>query len=254
MFCMQEETRVTKEMQGGEEFTWCGGGGALLIGLLRWRCCGGDWWLCRGSRTMTPSSCATISSGRERGYCSSLLFCFLSSSSFFSGFPLSSRFVFLISYPVSSFSFLFLCFGSSFLFSLSFPFRFVFSSLRFVLSSLLLLLPSNPHSPSFLSPTVSPMFMVFPVFFFFGPFPFLFPSFSSLCSLFSLLVPPLMCWRWASIYRAKGAGALYCYAWGVGQRRVGWWARLARRGAPDFSLSRCVGLRAFAGHASRSIK
>jgi len=33
--------------------------------------------------------------------------------SFFSGFPLPSRFVFLISYPVSSFSFLSLCSGSS---------------------------------------------------------------------------------------------------------------------------------------------
>jgi len=168
MFCVLEETQVTKEMQGGEEFTCRGGGGALLVGLLRWRCCGGDRWLCRGSRTVTPgsgstvssggergycsslllcflawrrrclagrtaslavlllrpvavswltdgtpSSGATVSSGGERGYCSSLLLCFLSSSFVFQWFPFILSVCFLISYPISSFSFLSLCFGSS---------------------------------------------------------------------------------------------------------------------------------------------
>jgi len=94
-------------MQGGEEFTWRGGGSALLVRLLRWRCCGGDRWRCCGSRTATPSS-------GERGYCSSLLLCFLSSSFVLQMFPfILSVCFFLISYPVSSFSFLSLCFGSS---------------------------------------------------------------------------------------------------------------------------------------------
>jgi len=52
--------------------------------------------------------------------------------SFFSGFPLPSRFVLLISYPVSSFSFLSLCSGSSLsiLSVLSLSVRFFFSSVR----------------------------------------------------------------------------------------------------------------------------
>jgi len=82
-------------MQGGEEFTWRGEGGALLVGLLRWRCCGGDRWLCRGSRTATPSSGATVPSGGERGYCSSLFLCFLSSSFVFQWFPFTLSVCFL---------------------------------------------------------------------------------------------------------------------------------------------------------------
>jgi len=94
MFCMQEETQVTKEMQGGEEFTWRGGGGALLVGLLRWRCCGGDRWLCRGSRTATPSNGYCF---KRRCYCFSVVSL------------LSSRFCFLkkLPSPVSSFPLLF---------------------------------------------------------------------------------------------------------------------------------------------------
>jgi len=131
---------------------------------------------------------------------------------------------------------------------LFFPLFGLFSPLFCSFSPLTLIVPLFYLSQSL------PCLWFSPFFFFFGPFPFLFPSFSSLRSLFSLLVPPLLCWRWVSIYRAKGEGALYCCAWGVGQHRVGWWARLARRGAPDFSSSRCVGLRAFAGHAARRIK
>jgi len=34
--------------KGGErKVTWRGGGGALLVWLLRWRCCGGGRWRCR---------------------------------------------------------------------------------------------------------------------------------------------------------------------------------------------------------------
>ena len=143
MFCMQEETQVMKKMQGGEEFTWRGEGGALLVGLLRWRCCGGDRWLCRGSRTATPSSGATVPSGGERGYCSSLFLCFLSSSFVFQWFPFILPVCCQVSYPVSSFSFLSLCSGSSLsiLSVLSLSVRFFFSSVRspfylFVSSSL----------------------------------------------------------------------------------------------------------------------
>jgi hypothetical protein len=34
-------------------------GSALLFWLLRWRCCGGGRWRCRGSRTAAPSSSET---------------------------------------------------------------------------------------------------------------------------------------------------------------------------------------------------
>ena len=141
---------------------------------------------------------------------------------------------FLISYPVSSFPSSPYVSVPHFLFSLSSPFRFVFSSLRFVLSSLLFLLPSN--LPLFYLSQSLPCLWFSPFSFFFGPFPFLFPSFSSLRSLFSLLLP--LCWRWASIYRAKGVG-LIIVTHGAGQRRsVGQWAPLARRVAPGFSSSR----------------
>ena len=60
---------------GGERrVTWHRRGDALLVWLLRWRCCGGGRWRCRGSRTAAPSSGAAVSSGGERGYCSSIYF------------------------------------------------------------------------------------------------------------------------------------------------------------------------------------
>jgi hypothetical protein len=141
MFCMQEETQVTKEMQGGEEFTWRGGGGALLVGLLRWRCCGGDRWLCRGSRTATPSNGYCF---KRRCYCFSVVsllssrFCFLKKlpspvSSFPLLFPFSLYFISLFgsfSPPFGWFCFL-LCFR--FFFSMFFlfvlPASFFFSPL-----------------------------------------------------------------------------------------------------------------------------
>jgi len=69
------ETYATKlsKSGGARRSTWRGGGGALLVQLLRWRC--------RGSRTATPSSGAAVSSGGERDSCSSLLLRFLSPSS-----------------------------------------------------------------------------------------------------------------------------------------------------------------------------
>jgi len=205
MFCMLEETQVTKEMQGGEELTCRGGGGALLVGLLRWRCCGGDRWLCRGSRTATPGSGATVSSGWERGYCSSLLLCFLAwrrrclagrtaslavlwlrpvavswltdSDSQQWCYCFKRRRDRLLLLPSPLFPFLFFCFSVVSLYPLGLFFNFLphfklflplpmfrflsfyslcplpfgsfFSSLRFVLSSLRFLLPSNPHSPFF---------------------------------------------------------------------------------------------------------
>ena len=53
----------------------------LLVGLLRWWCCGGGRWRCRGSRTATPNSGAAVSSGGER---ESFCLPFSSSFSFFS--------------------------------------------------------------------------------------------------------------------------------------------------------------------------
>jgi len=73
--------------EGEEEFTWHEGGGALLVELLRWPCCGGGRWQCRCSRTAAPNSDVTVSSDGERGSCSSLLLCFLSSSSDTFPFP-----------------------------------------------------------------------------------------------------------------------------------------------------------------------
>jgi len=76
---------------GGERrVTWHGGGGALLVWLLRWRCCSGGRWRCRGSRTTAPSSGAAVSSGEKRGYCyspSPLVFHFYFSSFVVKWFP-----------------------------------------------------------------------------------------------------------------------------------------------------------------------
>ena len=206
---------------------------------LAWR----RQWRCRCSRTTTDcftggtvveagggvvahgrrlaSSDATVSSGGgKKGFCSSLLlllFCYV--------------------------PFLFV------------PFRYGFSNpdlfwcqRRFFL---------NFHDPLSFTSHYSSRFMAFPVF-----FPFLVCSLlSSLFLLFwlvfislrfplfwFLLLPYFIspaCWRLVSIYRGNGARPLYYCAWGAGQRRVGWWARLARRGTPGFSSSRCVGFQIF---------
>jgi hypothetical protein len=45
----------------------------VALWWLRWRRCGGDRWLCRGSRTAAPSNNFTVSGGGESGSCSSPL-------------------------------------------------------------------------------------------------------------------------------------------------------------------------------------
>ena len=68
-FCMHAGKRTTKmQTIRGRKVTWCGGGGALLSGLLHWCCCGGGRWRCRGSRTAAPSGVAAVSNGRERDF------------------------------------------------------------------------------------------------------------------------------------------------------------------------------------------
>jgi hypothetical protein len=78
-------------------------GSALLFWLLRWRCCGGGRWRCRGSRTAAPNSNAAVSSGGERGSSASpLLYFFLFFLSLFRlpvVVSLSSRFCFLKNFP-----------------------------------------------------------------------------------------------------------------------------------------------------------
>ena len=77
------ETYATKlsKSGGARRGTWHGGGGDLLVRLLRWRFCGGGRWRCCGSRMAAPSSGAAVLSSEKRDSCSSLLLCFLSSSS-----------------------------------------------------------------------------------------------------------------------------------------------------------------------------
>ena len=84
-----------------------------MVWLLRWRCCGGGRWRCRGSQTAAPRSGVTASIGGERGYCSSLLLCFLSSS-------FNSFFPFVGSFSPSSLFFLFLVHSLSLVHSLHF--------------------------------------------------------------------------------------------------------------------------------------
>jgi len=107
---------------------------------------------------------------------------------------------------------------------------------------------SKNSLPGFKLPMFFPssLYISFPLFLF-SPSSLPFGSFFSLFGSFSPPSPllPFACWCWVSIYKAKGVGALYCCAWGAGQRWVGWWAQLARHGAPDFSSSRCVGRRVF---------
>ena len=63
LFCIQEKTNNKMQTMRGRRVTWRGGGGALLVWLLCWQCCGGDRWRCRGSQTAAPSSGAVVSSG-----------------------------------------------------------------------------------------------------------------------------------------------------------------------------------------------
>jgi hypothetical protein len=73
--CRCRRNLCWKQSKSGGEIrvTWHRGGGALLVWLLRWQCCGGGRWRCRGSRMTALSSGATVSSSEERGYCSSPL-------------------------------------------------------------------------------------------------------------------------------------------------------------------------------------
>ena len=80
--CMQNAVRSacrgkTTKVQTirGRKVTWRGGGCALLVWLLRWRCCGGGRWRGCGSRAAAPNSNVTASGGGKKGFCSSLLFC-----------------------------------------------------------------------------------------------------------------------------------------------------------------------------------
>jgi len=68
-----EKQRKCKQL-GGRKVTWRGGGCALLVWLLRWRCCGGGRCRCCGSRAAAPNSNVTASGGGKKGLCSSLLF------------------------------------------------------------------------------------------------------------------------------------------------------------------------------------
>jgi len=187
-FCMQEKKQPKRKQWGGRRVTWHGGDDALLVCLLRWRCCGGGRWQCHGSQTAAPSSGAAVSSGGEWDS-SSLFLHFLSSSFIFQ--PLSSQFVF--KFPTQ-----FQAFPSS-------QFGFTNGSL-------------------------------------------LFGSFSLLGLFFFLSVSsPPACWRWASIYRAKGAGLII-----VAYGELGSAGRLASgRGSPGSSSSKGVGLRVLSEHAGR---
>jgi len=69
----REKQRKCKQL-GGRKVTWRGGGGALLVWLLHWRCCGGGRWRCCGSRAAAPNSNVTASDGGKKGFRSSLLF------------------------------------------------------------------------------------------------------------------------------------------------------------------------------------
>jgi len=163
------ETYATKlsKSGGARRGTWHGGGGALLVRLLRWQFCGGGRWQCRDSRTAAPSSGAAVSSDGERDSCSSLLLYFL--------FPF---------FDYVSFSF---CSCLCVFFPTPVP------------------LPVSVQSFSLSSPSPSPLSLTDPLpyfqlphflslFFFFRSLSFSFFSFSSLYSLFSLsLCPPLVC-------------------------------------------------------------
>ena len=136
LFVLHAGNKTKRHNKGGRRITWCGGGGVSLVCRLRWWCCGGGRWRCRGSRTAVPNN----------GYCFERTAVLL----FFSSFL-----------PVSSFSLLSLCFSPFFFPSLSslrlffFPlFFFVFCPLSclcspvFFLFSLLSVL-SSFGSPSF---------------------------------------------------------------------------------------------------------
>jgi len=128
------------------------------------------------------------------------------------------------------------------------PFRSAFPPFQFVFPFL------YPHSPS-------PVYGFSRFSFLFGMFSSLrFVCFSLFLFYFSASFPsPFSFKKSPSLFLVLGTvfieqrGAACCCVWRAGQRRVGWWARLARRGAPDFSLSWCMGLRAFAGHSARRI-
>jgi len=131
----------------------------LLVRLLRWRCCGGDRWRCRCSWTAASSSSVTVSSGKERGSCSSLLLRFppLLLLCFLFLLFLFRRVFFFKSRPLSVSVSFFLNSHSPLSCTSHCPSRFVFSPFRFVfLFSLTLTVPllylpqSLPHFLSLL--------------------------------------------------------------------------------------------------------
>jgi len=66
-FCMQGRKKPRKCKQlGGRKVTSRGGDGALLVWLLRWRCCGGGRWRFCGSRAAAPNSNVTASGGGKK--------------------------------------------------------------------------------------------------------------------------------------------------------------------------------------------
>jgi len=211
--CRRENGHRKQKQRGGGGCTWRGGGGVAgrttSLVVLWWRPVAVSW-LTNGDSKQRH---CCFKRRRERFFLfpslafSSLFFCF------FSGFPFILPVCFQVPYPVSSFSFLSIWVYQWFSFSVR-----SLSSVRFL----------------FLS--------VSSLFFFLLCFRFL-SAFSFFCPLLSLLSVPCflsssLCWRWASIYRAKGVG-LIIVAHGAGQRwSVGQWAPLARRVAPGFSSSR----------------
>jgi len=164
----------------------------LLVGLLRWWCCGGGRWRCRGSRTAAPSSDAAVSSGGERDSSSSLLSRFLPYSFVFLVVsPLSSRFVFKFPTPFQAFP--------------SSPFGFISGSLfPFVLSPRFVFYFS-PFLPSFFSCSVfvfSPRFPFFVPFFLFSMFPVFSPP--PCVGVEPLFIEPK---EWGSLLSRMGQGS-----------------------------------------------
>jgi len=131
--CRRNLSRQRSKSGGERRVTWRGGGSALLVWMLRWQCCGGGRWGCRGSRMAAPSAAVLLFQAAKRLllFPSPLMFRFFSLLSFTTGLSLCPLgFFFLNSFgfklPCVLF-FLSLCFVSSLsILSLLSPFRFLF--------------------------------------------------------------------------------------------------------------------------------